>query len=85
MNNLKIECPKCKHNLKWEDTYDCDGSIIDGYITEYQDWVCPNCDKIYYVNLTVTINETSITNINIEENGDWAEYVEPQDFVGTSF
>lgn len=47
---------KCGNELKWEDTSDVEGGILEGYIIEQQLWECPKCKQTYEVQLRANVD-----------------------------
>lgn len=46
-NIMETKCKHCHNELEWEDTFDTEGGIQEGYLIERQVWTCPNCHKDY--------------------------------------
>lgn len=62
---MKIKCPRCNSNLKWYDTIEAEGSIFDGYLTEYQEWKCPCCNGFFNVQVNATLTIGNITAVGV--------------------
>lgn len=83
---MLINYPKCKCGEKLKDfrVEDWEGSIFDGYITEYHTMGCPKCEMCYDVDITVTIVDDIPTIVSIKEQEDTENYVNDFD-VGYSY
>ena len=66
---MLINYPMCKCGEKLEDfdITDWEGSILDGYLTEYHVMGCKKCGKSYNVDITVTIVDDIPTIVKVEE------------------
>ena len=38
-------CKVCGRDLDWEDTLDCCGGLLEGYVVERQLWSCEHCGR----------------------------------------
>lgn len=64
---MEIKCKKCGSPLEFDDCYDTDGGLDDGYIIERQLWCCSNCNKNYIIEQKADIGEGDIDIIYYEE------------------
>lgn len=65
---METKCKHCHNELEWEDTFDTEGGIQEGYLIERQVWTCPNCHKDYIIEQKATFLENDIDIIYFEEN-----------------
>lgn len=63
-----LTCNECGTELKWEDTTDVEGGILEGYIREQQIWECPKCGTDYCVQASVNFRESDIEIDEVVEN-----------------
>lgn len=72
--NYAIACriPKCKCNGKISlntDDYERDGSIANGYLTEYYWGICKKCKKEYIITMSIsTCPDLIPIQFSIQEN-----------------
>lgn len=52
---MEIKCKKCGSPLEFDDCYDTDGGLDDGYIMEKRSYTCPKCNTEWLVGLNVPI------------------------------
>lgn len=58
---------RCGNKLEWVDTFDTDGNLQEGYLSEKQEWHCPKCNKYYTIEQTIYFAEKDIKVKNITE------------------
>ena len=63
-----LTCNECGTELKWEDTTDVEGGILEGYIREQQIWERPKCGKVYCVSTSISFSQKDIKIEEVLEN-----------------
>lgn len=60
-------CKVCGRDLDWEDTLDCCGGLLEGYVVERQLWSCEHCGRDYIIELQISVKPEDIEQIYFEE------------------
>ena len=61
MEKLKYLCKHCGDPLVWEDTYDAEGGIEEGWYSERQLWSCHRCDIDYVIEQCAKLTDLKTT------------------------
>lgn len=65
---IKISKCKCGGKIENDEITDFEGSIGDGYLTEYHRGFCQKCKKEYIITITATIDLSNSIQVFVQQN-----------------